>query len=140
MTEVFDLLEQFDRAGVTPGSKCSRAAGSEDRDRTQQLSQLAGGTRVKAAIRAMGEARNRAKNAFNSGNMTEMVDTELFGKQPVLGTITDCKPTAYGWTGVMPGGRVVEVRACDPSFRKLDIPENHTVKSIKPPSACSGRT
>jgi hypothetical protein len=42
---------------------------------------------------------------------------------PILGTIRDCAPTDYGWTGIMPDGGALEVRSAHPGVAQ--IPDHH---------------
>jgi hypothetical protein len=43
---------------------------------------------------------------------------------PILGTIRDCAPTDYGWTGIMPDGSVLAARSAHPGVH-AQIPDHH---------------
>jgi hypothetical protein len=47
---------------------------------------------------------------------------EAWFEAPLLGTISECSPTDYGWCGVMPDGSVIEMRG---RLRKPDLPRHH---------------
>jgi hypothetical protein len=59
--------------------------------------------------------------------MTETIKLEWFDREtrleaPLLGTITQCRPTDYGWCGLMPDGGIIEMRG---RFGKPSIPAHH---------------
>jgi hypothetical protein len=59
--------------------------------------------------------------------MTEMIkckwsDGEIWFEAPLLGTISECVPTDYGWRGVMPDGGVIQLRG---RMGKPNIPQHH---------------
>jgi hypothetical protein len=62
-----------------------------------------------------------------TNTMIKMVDTEMFGRVPVLGTIKDCEPTADGWRGTMPDGSVFETRGYSGS--KPLLPKGHVIQA-----------
>jgi hypothetical protein len=63
--------------------------------------------------------------------MTEMLDIkwddgEVWFQTPILGEISGCEPTDYGWCGVMPDGSVLQMRAERPACcSKPNIPQHH---------------
>jgi hypothetical protein len=59
--------------------------------------------------------------------MTETIkhnwsDGETWFEAPLLGMISGCEPTDYGWCGVMPDGGIIEMRG---RLGKPSIPAHH---------------
>jgi hypothetical protein len=62
------------------------------------------------------------------------VDTCLYGPLPVLGTLTQCRNTRKGWTGIREDGAVVEVtyRPEEREFGPARMPDTGYIVSTRP--------
>jgi hypothetical protein len=59
------LPEQFNRAGIMPGSERGYSTGDVDRHRPQELAQLRGGTWIEPTIGAAGQPCDLTKDLFD---------------------------------------------------------------------------